>query len=278
MRLSFSTGAFYHRTLDYSLRLARDLGFDGVELAIGPEAFYLGEARLLRAVERVGVPVLSVHQPLMRLPGWPRWTTERLPRMMALARDLGAEIAVTHTMLFYDPDSPRNAHFSQAIRAAQRAGESVTLTIENAQHNRRRHLAYLDRLSRLVNYAQTRGCGVTFDTCHAGASREDLLLDYETVRPLLRNVHLNDVLWRDGRPHTHGLPGNGQLELAPLLERLGQEGYTGLVTLEPHPHEVGLLSRRGAERALSRALDFMRAASARGSEDSEPRAPQAAEG
>ena len=30
MRLSFSTGTFYLRSLDYSLRLARDLGYDGV--------------------------------------------------------------------------------------------------------------------------------------------------------------------------------------------------------------------------------------------------------
>src|SRR5579864_8737182 len=98
MRLSFSTGTFYHRSLDYCLRLARDLGFDGVELAIGPHALYGGTAPLLRAIERVGTPVLSVHPPLMRLPGWPRIPTHRLARTVTLARELGAELAVTHTM------------------------------------------------------------------------------------------------------------------------------------------------------------------------------------
>lgn len=266
MRLSFSTGTLLHRSLDYNLRLARDLGFDGVELAIGPEAFYRGLTPLRRAVERVGTPVLSVHPPLAPLPGWPRPTTHRLPRVMGLARDLGAELAITHTMNFYSPDSPRNAHFSQAIRMGRdEADDAVTLTIENNQYvrrGRRRPMAYLDDLRRLVHYAQTRGCGLTFDTCHAGANGEDLLLDYALIRPLLRNVHLNDLDWVDGQMRTHVIPGDGALALRPLLARLAQDGYTGLVTVELHPRDLGdlsgLWSRRAAERILARSLTFMR--------------------
>jgi sugar phosphate isomerase/epimerase len=37
MRISFSTGTFYHRPLAYSLRLARALGYDGVEYVVGPD-------------------------------------------------------------------------------------------------------------------------------------------------------------------------------------------------------------------------------------------------
>ncbi len=261
MRLSFSTGTFYHRSLDYSLRLARDLGFDGVELAIGPEALYLGVAPLRRAIEQVGLPVLSVHPPFLRLPGWPRWPSQRLPRLMTLARELGAELGITHTMNFYDPDSARNAHFSQAIHMGLAAGGGqVALTIENSQYNRRRRMAYLDHLRRLVNYAQTRGCGITFDTCHAGACHEDLLRDYDLVRPLLRNVHLNDLVWRNGQPRTHTIPGEGALPLRELLAQMARDEYAGLVTVELHPREVGLLSRTRAEQALGRSLAFMRAA------------------
>lgn len=259
MRLSFSTGTFYYRSLDYSLRLARDLGFDGVELAMGPEALYLGVAPLLRAIDRVGVPVLSVHPPLVRMPGWPRWSIHRIPRVMRLARDLGAELGVTHTMHFRDPDSPRNAHFSQAIRLGLEAGGGQSaLTIENSQHTRRKRLAYLDHIQRLVNYARTRDCGVTYDTCHAGASRENILSGYDIVRPLLRNIHLSDVIWRDGQPRTHVIPGDGVLPLRAFMERLTQDGYAGLVTLELHPRELGLPGRANAERALGRSLEFMR--------------------
>ncbi len=261
MRLSFSTGTFYHRSLDYNLRLARDLGFDGVELAIGPEAFYVGVTPLRRAIEQVGLPVLSVHQPFVRMPGWPRKSPQRIPRMMALARAVGAELVVVHPVPFGHPDSLRNAYFSEGIRrgVAEGAGQ-VTLTIENNQYNRSKRMAYLDHLRRLVNYAQTRGCGLTFDTCHAGACREDLLLDYDIARPLLRNVHLNDLIWRNGEPHTHRIPGEGALNLRPLLQRMARDEYDGLVTVELHPREIGLRGRAGAERALGRSLDFMRSA------------------
>ncbi|HEY7973722.1 MAG TPA: sugar phosphate isomerase/epimerase, partial [Ktedonobacterales bacterium] len=243
MRFSFSTGTLYPWPLEWSLRLARDLGYDGVELVMGPEALYLGDSPLLRAIERVGLPVLSVHPPFSSLPGWPRWPARRLPRVVKLARTLGAEVAITHTLNFYEPDSPRSAHFSEALRQGNAAGEGqVALTIENNQyyhHLLRGRLAYLDHTQRLVNYARTRGCGLTYDTCHTGASHEDVLLAGEQMRPLLRNVHLNDMAWRGGRPRTHTLPGEGDLPLGELLQRLAASGYDGLVTVELHPREIG---------------------------------------
>lgn len=267
MRFSFSTGTLYPLPLETSLRLARDLGYDGVELAIGPEALYRGEAPLLRAIERVGVPVLSVHPPFATLPGWPRWPAQRLPRVASLARALGAGVAITHTLNFYDPDSPRNAHFNQAIRLAHSAGEGrVDLTIENSQYLhrvQRGRKAYLDHTERLINYARARGCGLTYDTCHAGASHEDVLETCDLMRPMLRNVHLNDMVWRGDRPHTHLAPGDGELPLAALLERLAVSGYAGLVTVELHPREIGWWgpgSLRRASATLARALAFMRGA------------------
>ena len=144
---------------------------------------------------------------------------------------------------------------------------SVTMTIENNQFfhllARGRRPAYLDHTNQLVSYAQARNCGLTFDTCHAAASGEDLLATGDLMRPLLRNVHLHDMVWRRGQPHTHLVPGDGVLPLGELLQRLAASGYAGLITVELHPREIGWLgpwSMRRATRLLARALDFMRAA------------------
>jgi sugar phosphate isomerase/epimerase len=272
MRFSFSTGTLYPLSLETSLRVARDVGYDGVELAIGPEALYRGEAPLLRAIERVGVPVLSVHPPFALMPGWPRWLLQRLPRVAGLARALGAEVAITHTLNFHDPNSPRSAHYSRAIKLAQEAGgPSVTMTIENNQFfhllARGRPKAYLDHTDRLMSYAQARGCGLTFDTCHAAASGDDMLATGDLMRPLLRNVHLHDMVWKRGQPHTHLVPGDGALPLGELLQRLAASGYDGLITVELHPREIGWVgpgSVRRATNLLARALDVMRAATGAG--------------
>src|SRR5690348_15134 len=80
MRISFSTATFYACSLGYSLRLARDADFDGVELALGVGYQLRGPQPYLRAIRAVGTPVLSVHPPFLRLRvlGWPLAVTRRM--------------------------------------------------------------------------------------------------------------------------------------------------------------------------------------------------------
>ncbi|HLJ80129.1 MAG TPA: sugar phosphate isomerase/epimerase, partial [Ktedonobacterales bacterium] len=147
-------------------------------------------------------------------------------------------------------------------------GQRIEITLESSQYNLRTHRYLLDDLRALVEFAQQRGCAVTFDTCHAGANGEDLLECYEIVRPALRNVHLSDVAWRGGKPITHRLPGEGTLPLAAFLGLLARDGYDGLITLEIHPREAGFWSRARSVRRLKKALAFVRGAIA------QPAAPQ----
>ena len=265
MRISFSTGTFYHRPLAYSLRLARTLGYDGVEYVVGPDYFLSGIEPLRKAIGRYATPVLSIHPPfhmLTTLPvtNWPRQGGWAWPRTTALGRELGATLAVTHTVFLAGPHVPRMARYQAALRMGREAGGGLILTIESNQYNWRGKRFLLDDLQRLVDFAQEQDCSVTLDTCHAGANGEDLLECYEIVRPALRNVHLSDVVWRDGQPRTHVLPGEGELPLRAFLAQLSADGYDGLITLEIHPRHIGLLNTARAERRMGQALAFVRAA------------------
>ncbi len=259
MRISFSTGTFYHRGLGYSLDLAREAGFDGVELVLGPEYLLRGEDASRRIAAGHDVPVLSVHPPFYPLPGWPRGASRAVPRLASVSRSVGAELCVVHTPFLRSPTSPRARSYSESLRRGSAAtGGEVRVTLESSQYNKRRERYLLDDLKALVDFAQERGCGVTFDTCHAGANREDILACYETVRPALRNVHLSDVQWKGKQARTHILPGEGELPLADFLARLARDGYEGLVTMEIHPRQVEFLSRQRSLRRLKQALDFVR--------------------
>jgi len=268
MQISFSTGTFYHRPLSYSLKLARDLGYDGVEVVLGV-GYLLGSVGPLRRVlKRSGVRALSVHPPFYPFPGWSRDPQISVPRAVGVARALGAGVCVAHTIYISGPDSPRGRYFGAALEAGAAAGAAtgdgaVTLAVESNQYNRRRHRRYyLDDLRRLVEYAQAHGCAITFDTCHAGANGEDVLEDYAIVRPVLCNIHLSDtILGADGVIHTHVTPGSGALPLKELLATLAQDGYDGLITMELHPREVGgLWDDARARSTFSEALAFVRAA------------------
>jgi sugar phosphate isomerase/epimerase len=260
MRISFSTGTYYHRPLPYSLRLAKELGFDGVEWVVHPGYLLHGLDPVRRAFMESGVRALSIHPPFYPLPGWPRHPARAAARLGALARHLGAELFVVHTAAFTAWTAPRADQYIIALERGKLAGgPHVTIGVETAQDNKRPYRRYLlDDLPTLVRFCEEHNCGITFDTCHAGANGQDLLACYDMLKPALRNVHLSDVVWRDGEPHTHRLPGEGQLPLDRLLQRMAADGYTGLVTLEVHPLHAGPFSRVQAARRLGRALDYVR--------------------
>jgi sugar phosphate isomerase/epimerase len=259
MRISFSTGTYYHLPLSYSLRLARDLGFDGVEWVVHPAYLLQGLDPARRAFADSGVRALSIHPPFYPLPGWPRYPARAAARLGALARHLGAELVVVHTAGFTSWTSPRADEFVVAVERGKLAGgPHVVVGVETAQYNKRPHRRFLlDELPTLVRFCQERDCGVTFDTCHAGANGQDVLDCYEVLKPVLRNVHLSDVEWRGSSPHTHRLPGEGQLPLDRLLQRMAADDYRGLVTLEVHPLKAGALRREQAVRRMSRALEYV---------------------
>lgn len=260
MRVSLSTGTFYHRSLAYSLSLAAETGYDGVELVLGPRLLLQGVEPYRRAIQEAGVPALSVHPPFYPLPGWPRSFAQAIPRLAAATQAVGATLAVVHTPFVTSADTPRAQRYTHGLDLGVKAGNGVSLGLESSQYNKRSRRYYLDDLETLARFASERGCLVTFDTCHAGANGQDILACYEIVRPVLGNVHLSDVTWRDGSPRTHRLPGEGSLPLRAFLSTLASDGYDGLVTLEIHPAEVGLIGRRHAARRLRKAAKFVREA------------------
>lgn len=261
MRVSFSTGTFYHRSLRYSLELAREAGYDGVEAVLGPGYLLRDIGPWQRALETVGVPILSVHPPFYPFPGWPRVATSAIPRVTTAVRLLGAQLGVVHTPFVMHEHAPRAERYTEGLRLGREAGgPRIEIGLESSQYNKRARRYYLDDLDNLTRFAADRGVSITFDTCHAGANGQDLLASYEIIKPVLRNVHLSDVVWRDGKPKTHRLPGEGALPLAAFLARLASDGYDGLITLEIHPAEVGLMSRSRQLARLRQAHDFVRAA------------------
>jgi sugar phosphate isomerase/epimerase len=262
MRISFSTATFYSHSLAYSLRLARDASFDGVELALGVGYQLRGPRPYLRAIRAIGVPALSVHPPFLRLRvfGWPLAVTRRMISLTNAAHLVDATLCVSHVPSLRSKDSRRATIFERAIVLGYDAvPDNVTITLESTQYAGSSP-RLLDDIATLVEYAGEHQCGVTLDTCHVGANGEDLLAVYEVVRPLLRNVHLSDARCTGQHPRTHVMPGEGDLPLKELLAKMARDGYDGLITLELHPREVGFVGRRRNLERLRQAREFVQSA------------------
>jgi sugar phosphate isomerase/epimerase len=278
MRISLSTGSLYHRGLAYTLALARDAGFDGVELVVGLDYALGGVARVQRLVRAAGIPVESIHPPFISFPGWPRAVALRMLRLVELARAVEAPVIVLHTPVIRGLQSPRAMRYSYSLQVARIAAGAggPALGLETTQYSWREQRFHLDNPALLAAFAAERGCAITYDTCHAGANGEDLLATYELIAAELVNVHLSDVEWLNGVPKTHRIPGNGALPLRELVGRMARDGYAGPLTLELHPKFVPLLSRARQLAVLRDAVARVRAMVADGTAaQTQPQTPVA---
>ena len=77
--------------------------------------------------------------------------------------------------------------------------------------------------------------GATWDVGHInmirkyGGTKEDILRETETIKPLLKHVHLSDNF---GLEHTELPMGMGNVPIKEMMERLGQEGFEARKIIE----------------------------------------------
>ncbi len=261
MKLSFSTASFYHLPLRFTLGVARDLGFDGVELVIGPEYVLRGQQRVQALFSKMGATPLSLHPPLLRVPGWPSSATGNIIAAVGAARALGCEVVVIHATDAWQEGNRRWRAYAQAMQAALALpGAPITVAVEISQFTQRRRREAMDDVDTVLRFVEDQGeqVGITLDTAHTGANGDDLLALYAKLRPHLRNIHLSDWVIRGGKHRTHLVPGEGALPLAEFLGALARDNYAGLVTLEVSPYHLHAWSLRQGRERLAESLGYVR--------------------
>ncbi len=262
MKLSCSTASFYHLPLRFTLDTARELGFDGVELVVGPEYLLRGQRRTQELCNRLGVKPLSLHPPLLRVPGWPHDHVRNLTQTVAAARAFGCEVVVIHASDAWHEGNRRWREYAAAMKAALEApGPPITIAVEISQFTKRVQRFAMDDVDTVLRFVEDLGeqVGVTLDTAHTGANGDDLLALYAKLRMRLRNIHLSDWVIRGGKHRTHLVPGEGTLPLAKFLEALTHDAYSGLVTLEVSPYHLHAWSPRQGRERLAESLAYVRA-------------------
>lgn len=244
MKLSLSTGSLYIYPLQKTFRLAREAGFDGVELVVGPELLWRGAAQVRRLADDYGLTIFSLHPPLFCLPGW-RDCRMAMRKLIALAKELEVSLIVFHPPRADEWRHPRSLAFLHALDMGQHAliGSPIRLALENPAPPPRGQRLLTDPEA-LQAFAQTYNLPLVLDTAHAGSLPHSLQWAYQFCDGRLADVHLSDVAESFPIPNIFGLhtyfkrhqfPGEGRLPLADLIHRLAADGYQGPVTLELSP-------------------------------------------
>lgn len=264
LEIGLSGASLYLYPLRYTFRLAKELGFSGLELAMGPEVRWRGGRYVRELSQEYDLPVYGLHPPMFSGSQGLN-LQELLPRMVHLGREMGCRMLVIHAPKV---TSIEGLGGPEAILEARRKG--LLLSLENLALFEDKDRGWLlGDLHELRGFAERHDLHLTLDTAHAGTFGYDLIEAYEILRPRLVNIHLSDL--RREKPlagwsyfqtffQHHQMPGEGYLPLGEILNRLKEDDYSGPVILEISPFALGAWWPGKVRGNLERCLAFVEGA------------------
>ena len=222
------------------------------------------DPRVISALsERYGMPVLSIHAPVLVLTAFVFSADphRKLDRSAALARQVGARTVVVHPPFRWQSRSAH--HFTTSVReVSDRYG--VMVAVENmfpVTVNGRDRNAYAPDW----NPGSLDVDALTLDFSHAALAGVSALDLADQWGDRLRHVHLCDgssVEPNDRVLDEHLIPGHGVQPVSEVLGILARRGFTGSVVAEVATRACGPDDEQ--RRAwLTETLDFARRAVAR---------------
>jgi sugar phosphate isomerase/epimerase len=252
--------------------IARRADLAGIELVVSPEVALVGVERLRGMSEEYKVPILSLHQPMLPMPGWPK-SWRALPRMLMVAEELGVTVLVVHPPKIRSWDEEEGRSCLETLESGRERARrfSATVTVENSAVLKlgRDDRYVLSDVSALSDLVARLGLGVTLDVAHVVNTSHSLAQAYEILKPRVRNIHFSNVgtlPWPFSMPRPagylehHVMPDGGKLALAPLLEALAGDGYDGILTFEINPVALRAWTPSSALERVRRAADYVRQA------------------
>lgn len=257
MRIGMGTTCVYPLGPEEAFRTAAELGFDGVEVMVTRDDATQSAPPLRALSERYGLPVLSVHAPVLLLTHfvWGRDPRVKLERSAALAAELGAETVVVHPPFRWQ--SGYADDFLEIVRSTA-ADSGVTVAVENMfpwKVAGRSMAAYSPGWNPVAMDCDA----VTLDFSHAALSGVSGLGLAEQLGDRLRHVHLCDGSGAldDSRVFDeHLVPGRGTQPVAEVLRMLADDGWSGSVVAEVNTRKARDRTERLA--LLRETLEFAR--------------------
>jgi len=271
--VALSTASVFPDRVADAFEIAARLGYDGLEVMVSADAVSQDVGALQRLADYHGVPVLALHAPCLlvtqRVWGYEPWG--KLVRSKEAAERLGAKVVVVHPPFRWQRDYAKD--FSEGL-ARMTEESDIVFAVENMYPLRAggaEVAAYAPHWNPLLMDSPH----VALDLSHTATSGSDAYAMAEELGDRLAHVHMADGSGVPNRDE-HLVPGRGTQPCAPLLEKLGADGYAGTVVLEVNTRRAPSREARLAD--LSEALEFTRrhlAAAPAGTRRSAPSGPSA---
>lgn len=249
--VTLSSASVYPLTVHDAFALAKDVGYDGIEVLITGNQATQSATALLSLIDKYQLPIMAVHAPTLLLTQqvWgSAWA--KIERSVILAQAVGADVVVAHP-----PFRWQGNYALEFAGGVQRITEStgMKIAVENMYPWRARgreakmYLPHWDPVP--LSYPH-----VTWDFSHAAIAEMDSLAAVQALGDRLAHVHLCDGL-NNGKDE-HLVPGLGTQKVSETMYHLRDSNFAGVVAVE-----VSTRKAKGAgqkEEWLAQTLDFAR--------------------
>lgn len=236
MKLILSAGSLYTLPAPKVFELAREAGFDGMEVIINHDFSTVNHLKYLRALQEI-LPVNSIHAPFFDVDGWGNKIDQ-----LRICVDLALEADVP--LINFHPPSwlALELKFWRWLKGiddfqADLGQNRVAITIENMPCMPKSKLnAYmLSTPEKMIPFLKGHNLYLTFDTAHCGSMHTSFINDFYTYygSGMMRNIHFSD--YANGEEHL--MPGHGALPLTRFLNHLRETAYDHSLVLELSPYE-----------------------------------------
>lgn len=236
--LVLSAGTLFHYKLSEIFTIARESGYEGVELIINTVFEKRDPLPIIEKLLKI-CPIASIHAPFFRIAGWGSQTETLLKTIDAACR-FDIPLVNFHPPLWLPPEISFWRWFRKVedFQALATNGKTI-ITLENMPYvgNRVRfNPNILRKPEKMIEFIKVHNLFMTFDTTHLGSHNPNFIGGFrrffETGR--VRNIHFSDY----GHGREHLFPGRGVLPLTRFLYQLKRFRYRGAITVELSPVEL----------------------------------------
>lgn len=267
MKFGFSTNAYVHYSLEFTLKSISEIGYDGVEIVLDtPHAFLPLNKQKIKTIQsqlkKLNLQVSNLNANTVL--GWYKnklgekfepslsnideklrtWRINYTKNALVLAEELDSpSICVTSGILNTDTKSINYKLFQNSLHDLATFAEKKNvkiaieyepgLLIENSE----------DVFSII---SQFKNVGLNFDSCHAAVLGENIISLINKFKNKLFHTHLSDC---KNNIHYHLIPGNGDIDFEEIYETLSKICFNGFLTAELYTYSDNPFS--AAKQSLS---------------------------
>jgi len=236
MKLILSAGSLYTQPAPKVFELAREVGFDGMEVIINHDFSVVNHLNHLRTLQAI-LPVNSIHAPFFDVDGWGDKVDQ-----LRICCDLALEAGVP--LINFHPPSwlSLELKFWRWLKRiddfqADLGHNRLLVSIENMPCMAKSKINpyLLATPEKMISFLAGHNLYLTFDTAHCGSMHTNFINDFYQyyASGRMRNIHFSD--YANGQEHL--MPGHGALPLTRFLNHLRETGYDHSLVLELSPYE-----------------------------------------